>query len=99
MFSTFLFYFILCRTKRYSGEEATNMIVVDLLSDKDDASSNESHLSSDSYSETAYSELQKETKILIMILLLLLGVLKSEEPYVPEGESDVSQLLDQLCKM
>ena len=27
MFSTLLFYFILCRTKRYSGEEAANMIV------------------------------------------------------------------------
>ena len=56
MFSTLLFYFILCRTKRYSGEEATNMIVDGLLSDEDDASSNESHLSSDSYSETVYSD-------------------------------------------
>ena len=51
MFSTLLFYFILCGTKHYSGEEATNMIVDGLLSDEDNASSNESHLSSDSYSE------------------------------------------------
>ena len=42
---------------------------------------------------------QKQTRIFIMILLLLLGVLKSEEPYPPEEESDVSQLLDQFCKM
>ena len=55
MFSTLLFYFILCRTKRYSGEEAAIMIVDGLLSDEDDASSNEGHLPSDLYSESAYS--------------------------------------------
>ena len=54
MFSTLLFYFTLCKAKGYSGEEATNMIVDGQLSDEDDASSNESHLSSDSYSESAY---------------------------------------------
>ena len=32
------------------------MIVDGLLSDEDDVSSNESHLSSDSYSESAYSD-------------------------------------------
>ena len=56
MFPTLLLYFILCRTKLYSGEEAANMIVDGLLSDEDDVSSNESHLSSDSYSESAYSD-------------------------------------------
>ena len=55
MFSAF-FYFILCRTMRCSGEEAAKMIVDGLLSDEDDASSNESHLSSDQYSESAYSD-------------------------------------------
>ena len=56
MFPTLLLYFILCRTKLYSGEEAANMIVDGLLSDEDDVSSNESHLSSDSYSEHVYSD-------------------------------------------
>ena len=99
MFSTFLFYFILCRTKRYSGEEATNMIVDGLLSDEDDASSNESHHLLILTLKLFIQTVQEETRILIMILLLLLGVLNSEEPYAREGESDVSQVLDQLCKI
>ena len=53
MFSTLLFNFILCRAKR--GEEAANMIVDGLLSDEDDASL-KSYLSSDSYSQYAYSD-------------------------------------------
>ena len=56
MFSTILVFFILCGTKRYSGKKFANIIVDDLLSDEDDGSSNESHLSSDSYSEFAYSD-------------------------------------------
>ena len=56
MFSTLLLYFILFKIKRYFGEETANMIVAGLLSDEDDTSSNESHLSSDSYSESAYSD-------------------------------------------
>ena len=56
MFSILLFHFFWCRTKRYSGEEVANMIADGLLSYEDDASSNKSHLSSDSYSESAYSD-------------------------------------------
>ena len=56
MFSTLLLYFILCKTKRYSGEGAANIIVDGLLSDEDDTFSNESHLSSDSYFEYIYSD-------------------------------------------
>ena len=62
MFSTFLVYFILRRTKRYSGEEFANIIVDGLLSHEDDGSSNESHLSSDSYSEFAYSDSSETDK-------------------------------------
>ena len=56
MFPTLLLYFILCKTKPYSGEEAANMIVDGLLSDEDNTFSNESHLSSDSYFESIYSD-------------------------------------------
>ena len=55
IFSTLLFYFILCKKRHYSGEKAANMIVNSLLSDEDNASLNGSNLSSDSYSESAYS--------------------------------------------
>ena len=56
MFPTLLLYFLLCKTKRYSGEEAANMIVDGLLSDEDNKFSNESHLSSDLYFESIYSD-------------------------------------------
>ena len=56
MFSALPFYLILWRTKRYFGGEAANMIVDGQLSDEDDASSNGSYLSFDSYSESAYWE-------------------------------------------
>ena len=55
MFPTLLLFFILCTTKRYSGEEAANMIVDGLLSDEDNKFSNESHLSFDLYFESIYS--------------------------------------------
>ena len=56
MFPALLLYFILCKTKRYSGEETVTMIVDGLLSDEDDTFSNESHLSSDSLFEYIYSD-------------------------------------------
>ena len=62
MFPTLLFHFILCRTKHHSGEEAANMIKDGLLSDEDGTSSNESHLSSHSYSESAYSDSSETDK-------------------------------------
>ena len=46
----------MCKTKRYSGEKAANMIVDGLLSDKDNSSLDESHLSSGSHSDYAYSD-------------------------------------------
>ena len=69
MFSTLLFYFILCRTKRHFRDEAANIILDGLLSDEDDASLNKSHLSSDSYSESAYSD-SSETELFLVLLIL-----------------------------
>ena len=46
----------MCKTKRYSGEKAANMIVDGLLSDEDNSSLDESHLSSGSHSDYAYSD-------------------------------------------
>ena len=85
MFSTLLFYFILCRTKCYSGEEAANMIVDGLLSDE------MMHLWIKAIYFLIYTlnlliqTVQKQTRIFKMMLLLLLRMLKSEEPYEPEG--------------
>ena len=52
----------MCKTKRYSGEKAANMIVDGLLSDEDNSSLDESHLSSGSHSDYAYSDSSERGK-------------------------------------
>ena len=82
--STLLFYFILCKTKRYSGEEAAKIIVDGLLSDEDDTSLNENHLSSDSYPECAYSD-GSETDDEFNIDTFAASRSAKVQPYAPEG--------------
>ena len=52
----------MCKTKRYSGEKAANMIVDGLLSDEDNSSLDESHLSSGSHSDYPYSDSSETDK-------------------------------------
>ena len=99
MFPTLLFHFILCRTKHHSGEEAANISwMVCYLMKMMHLRMKATYLLIHTLN-LLIQTVQKQTRLLIMILLLLLRVLKSEEPYVTDGKSDISQLLDQLCKM